>query len=211
MQSDGRRESHPYIIGHGAEFDKSLRVSMSICFIQNQLNSIYQSLSTSPNTSIFLPSSHKHVPTQLENISAFSEDLPTLLLENQVNTPISSYVRRKTPQTSPISPTFPRYIFNEQSRENISSLSSSTMPFMLPTLPSIHSDVSPPFSAPSDAGSDWESSTHNSPFLLSDSLPEIMELEVGPLARRSHHTGFRLSAPYRADMEHHRSREISPV
>jgi len=187
--SDGRRESLPYIAGHGVESERPLRP-----------------LSTSPK-SCSLSSSGRHVPPQLENISGYSEELSHFPLENQADTPISSYVRRKTPQTSPISPTFPRYIFHEQTREHTPISSPSTMPFLLPTLPSIHSDVT--FSVPSsDAGSDRGSSARSSPFLASNSLPEIMEVE--PLPR---HTGLRLSAPHRVETEHqhHHSRHVSPV
>jgi hypothetical protein len=152
----------------------------------------------------------RHIPPQLENVPAYEEDPLAFYSENKADTPISSYVRRKTPQTSPISPAFPRYFFHEEKDENLSIPSPSMMPFLLPTLPSIHPKDITPFSTPfSDAGSDRESSTGNSPSLPSESLPETMEVE--PPHPRSHHTGLRLSAPHRLDIEHHQSRHVSPV
>jgi hypothetical protein len=117
------------------------------------------------------------------------------------NTPISTYVRRKTPGTSPTSPTFSR-------DAGYQSSAGSPMPFTLPTLPplfpqSASSDV---FPLTPDSDSELLSSEHNSPIYQSKRLPDI--LEVGTFTRRPrHHTGVRLSTPpSSADLREHHPR-----
>lgn len=60
-----------------------------------------------------------------------NNQLSVQLYEVPANTPISTYVRRKTPGLSPTSPTFPRDVKGDISPAH------PLMPFALPTLPSI--------------------------------------------------------------------------
>ncbi|TFK76085.1 hypothetical protein BDN72DRAFT_365827 [Pluteus cervinus] len=78
----------------------------------------FSSYSSSPRLASKMPRRHK---LSIRLYGSASE-LPA-------NTPISTYVRRKTPGTSPTSPTFPH-----GSRDGTSP-SNSPMPFSLPTLP----------------------------------------------------------------------------
>lgn len=143
----------------------------------------------------------------LESIPIYSDDLaPSFDLK--ADTPISSYVRRKTPQSSPISPTFPRYAIHSTKHKSSATSSPPTVPILLPTLPTIYSDSVTSFSLPSsDAGSERGSSARSSPFHSSNPLPEILERQS---PRR--HTGLRLSAPQSVDLsEHQRNHHIPPV
>ncbi|THV03275.1 hypothetical protein K435DRAFT_291875 [Dendrothele bispora CBS 962.96] len=101
------------------------------------------------------------------------------------NTPISSYVRRKTPGASPTSPTFPRDIIEESPR-----------PFVLPTLPPFLPQSSGSDSFPVTPNSDLDSSSGRiSPDVVKP-LPDTAE--AGILSRRSRvPTGIRISTPPR--------------
>ncbi|KAJ3995201.1 hypothetical protein F5050DRAFT_1808916 [Lentinula boryana] len=124
----------------------------------------------------------------LVNVLGSSPDL-------SANTPISSYVRRKTPGTSPSSPSFPRE--TDDSRE-------LSKPFTIPTLPSFL-----PLSA---RGEKTFSSSPNSDFDDSSSLSNygLKQTELDVMSRRSRlHTGIRIStAPKITDVGergvHHR-------
>ncbi|KAF5370120.1 hypothetical protein D9758_001223 [Tetrapyrgos nigripes] len=100
------------------------------------------------------------------------------------NTPISSYVRRKTPVASPTSPTFPREVIEESPR-----------PFVLPTLPPFlpQSSGSDSFPVTPNSDIDGPSTGRISPDVVSDPA------EAGILSRRSRiHTGIRISTPPRS-------------
>ncbi|ESK97417.1 hypothetical protein Moror_17596 [Moniliophthora roreri MCA 2997] len=120
------------------------------------------------------------------NVFGSSTDLPA-------NTPISSYVRRKTPMASPTSPTFSR----NGSEEVIPAY---PMPFTLPTLPaflpgSANSESFPitPDSELEDFSSTRMSPKH-SPKLLSDDVEIKQHL---PRSTRLH-TGIRISTSPRS-------------
>lgn len=175
-------------------------------FALEVLNERLQSLSTSPPP-LSMAAGRRRVLPWLESISVYPDDL-TPSFDNKVNTPISSYVRRKTPQSSPISPTFPRYTAHGTNHQSSVPPSPPTLPISLPTLPTIYSDSVTSFSlSSSDAGSERGSSTRSSPFYPVNPLPDITEKESV-----HRHTGLRLSAPYRADFsQHHRNHHIPPV
>ncbi|KAJ3723174.1 hypothetical protein C8R42DRAFT_720313 [Lentinula raphanica] len=110
----------------------------------------------------------------LVNVYGSSPDL-------SANTPISSYVRRKTPGTSPSSPSFPRE--STESRE-------LSKPFTIPTLPSFLplSARSEPISASPKSGVSDSSSS----LALANLGLKQMELDI--MSRRSRlHTGIRIS------------------
>ncbi|KAJ3864901.1 hypothetical protein EV359DRAFT_81014 [Lentinula novae-zelandiae] len=101
------------------------------------------------------------------------------------NTPISSYVRRKTPGTSPSSPSFPRDF--GQARE-------FSKPFIMPTLPSFL-----PASACKEAFSLTPNLEMDNPSVPPQShhgFMEFSDVELNTMSRRSHfHTGIRISTP----------------
>ncbi|KAK7470839.1 hypothetical protein VKT23_002256 [Stygiomarasmius scandens] len=132
--------------------------------------------STSPRPPSSSPRIRKRLGNKLTvNVFGSSTDL-------SANTPISSYVRRKTPGASPTSPTFPRDVVEESPR-----------PFVLPTLPSFLPQSSGSDSFPVTPNSDVDSSGRISP----DVVKPFSE-EVGILSRRSRiHTGIRISTPPR--------------
>ncbi|KAJ7638657.1 hypothetical protein FB45DRAFT_407915 [Roridomyces roridus] len=105
------------------------------------------------------------------------------------NTPISTYVRRKTPGASPTSPTF--------SREALDSPSASPMPFSIPTLPSLLPRSASSESFPLTPNSDL-ASERCSPSYPSKPLPDVVE--AGTFLHRGFHTGVRISSPPRSDV-----------
>ncbi|KAG6890907.1 hypothetical protein C0995_000864 [Termitomyces sp. Mi166 len=105
------------------------------------------------------------------------------------NTPISSYVRRKTPGASPTSPTFPH--------ESRDSLPISPMPMTVPTLPA--------FWPNSSSGSFPTTKGTESPTLESYSLSDIAKNHRR--GRRS--VGTRISTPSSADLTSHYPRRRS--
>ena len=104
------------------------------------------------------------------------------------NTPISTYVRRKTPGASPTSPTFPREALD----------SPSASPMSIPTLPSLFPRSASSESFPLTPNSDVEHlpSGQSSPNYSSKPLPDV--LEAGTFLLRGHHTGVRISSPPRS-------------
>ena len=138
----------------------------------------------------------------LEGIHSNAEEIPSF--DYEAATPISSYVRRKTPQASPISPSSPQYALQDSKNRTLTS-SSVTMPFIVPTLPSM-SGTLPSLSAAADSAC----SVHTSPYSSYRTLPEIKETEMIH-CRPRHYTGTQLSAPHRAELLDHRSRQIVPV
>ncbi|KAF8974398.1 hypothetical protein BDZ97DRAFT_19252 [Flammula alnicola] len=125
------------------------------------------------------------------NIYGSSSDLAA-------DTPISTYVRRKTPGTSPTSPTFNRDSGYESS-------SPDTMPFSIPSLPVL---------LPHSASSDSFPNTPTSDADMADSSPAI---RVEPLVDSSEgtdyyrfirrRTGTRISTPPRSsEVRNHHSR-----
>ncbi|KAF7331943.1 hypothetical protein MKEN_00074600 [Mycena kentingensis (nom. inval.)] len=99
------------------------------------------------------------------------------------NTPISSYVRRKTPGASPTSPSFPR--------DNLDySPSGSPMPFLIPTLPSLlpHSSSSDSFPITPNSDIELSPSARSSPNPTSKALPDDERIYL-------HRTGVRISSP----------------
>ncbi|KAF8897358.1 hypothetical protein BD779DRAFT_369631 [Infundibulicybe gibba] len=108
------------------------------------------------------------------------------------NTPISIYVRRKTPGTSPTSPTFPREL-------RCDSPGDQARPFTLPTLPPLF---------PQSPSSDSFPITPNSDTDLHplDGVPSFNKLDVldGFTRRSRRHTGIRISSPsHSADLGDH--------
>ncbi|KAJ7179294.1 hypothetical protein C8R46DRAFT_1073281 [Mycena filopes] len=155
--------------------------------------------STSPHPPSSPRTRKRHGNNLTVNVYGSSSDL-------SANTPISTYVRRKTPGASPTSPTFPR--------EAQDSPSSSPMPFSIPTLPSLFPRSASSDSFPLTPNSDVEhiSSEHSSPNYSSKLLPDVIEPGTF-LHHRGHHTGVRISSPPRsADLtaggRHPRSRAV---
>ncbi|KAJ7068109.1 hypothetical protein C8F01DRAFT_591093 [Mycena amicta] len=102
------------------------------------------------------------------------------------NTPISSYVRRKTPGASPTSPSFPR-------EPQDYSPSASPMPFSIPTLPPLFPRSASSDSFPLTPNSDIEHlpSTNSSPNPANKPLPDEERIYL----HRTYHTGVRISSP----------------
>ncbi|KAJ4472306.1 hypothetical protein J3R30DRAFT_3709761 [Lentinula aciculospora] len=123
------------------------------------------------------PRLRKRAPNKLAvNVFGSSPDL-------SANTPISSYVRRKTPGTSPLLPSFPRE--SDDSRE-------FSKPFIIPALPSFLPPSAPsePFSFSSRSGLEDSSSPPSSKF----GLEPFPERELDTMSRSSRlHTGIRIS------------------
>lgn len=166
------------------------------------MQSSSSSSSRSPRGSPFT-GGRRRLPPPLEGIPSHSDEIPSSF-DHKANTPISSYVRRKTPQASPISPSFPQYTFQESTDRTVAS-TSVAMPFTLPTLPSMGETLSS-----LSASASRVSSTHSSPYGSAHALPEIQEAE--PTRRRPRrYTGTRLSAPHRVELSDYRSRHIAPV
>ncbi|KAH8834112.1 hypothetical protein DL96DRAFT_1703741 [Flagelloscypha sp. PMI_526] len=129
------------------------------------------------------------------------------------NTPISSYVRRKTPGGSPTGSIFSSHSSNSSSRNESPSHSPSLMPFSIPTLPTLiprspNSDVNFPLTPdatvdnmdgimqtpPAVNGKGATNQFQDSPSLrLTKPLPEMSD---APFIRRSFHSGsLRLATP----------------
>ncbi|KAJ7507593.1 hypothetical protein B0H11DRAFT_131652 [Mycena galericulata] len=139
--------------------------------------------STSPHPPSSPRARKRHGNNLSVNVYGSNSDL-------SANTPISTYVRRKTPGASPTSPTFPR--------EALDSPSDSPMPFSIPMLPSLFPRSASSESFPLTPNSDVEhlSSEHSSPNYLSKQLPDVVE--AGTFLHRGHHTGVRISSPPRS-------------
>ncbi|KII95346.1 hypothetical protein PLICRDRAFT_170010 [Plicaturopsis crispa FD-325 SS-3] len=125
---------------------------------------------------------------------------------DSLSTPISSYVRRKTPQASPTTPNFPHNAQNSSDALFVPSI--PTLPTLLPrssspALPMNSAmDVERPRSRPG--------SIRGSPLVSSNGLPEISESE--PLAHHAYlHTGVRISGAPRSDVQEHYRRFVSPM
>jgi hypothetical protein len=111
------------------------------------------------------------------NVFGSSSDL-------SANTPISSFVRRKTPGVSPTSPTF---------LAESPTASPSTMPFSLPTLPPFFPQSASSDSFPVTPNSDiGDFPARNSPDCKSTLLPDAHDTG---LVRRPRRTGIRISTP----------------
>lgn len=125
---------------------------------------------TSPTSSLRARRSRNRLTV---NVYGSASDLPAY-------TPISSYVRRKTPGASPTSPTFPRHVGYE------------SVDITLPMVPSFPSSASTDSSFPKTP----QSETIPSPRLPEKSLiiTEIDEIR-SPKSYRRWHTGVRLSTP----------------
>ncbi|KIK65448.1 hypothetical protein GYMLUDRAFT_354355 [Collybiopsis luxurians FD-317 M1] len=133
-----------------------------------------RSSSCSPTLRSSSPRMRKRAQSKLVvNVFGSSTDL-------SANTPISTYVRRKTPGTSPSSPSFPRE--SDDSRE-------FSKPFLIPTLPAfLPSTVT---NSASKSELDHSSSERTSP--LPDLKP-FADMDLDILSRRSHlRTGIRIS------------------
>ena len=161
-----------------------------------QPSSSSSSLSRSPRGSP-LNGARRRLPP-LEGIHSNAEEIPSF--DYEADTPISSYVRRKTPQASPISPSSPQYTLQDSR-----SRTSVTMPFIVPTLPSMNGTL-PSLSAVADRAC----LVHTSPYSSYRTLPEIKETEMIH-CRSRHYIGTQLSAPHRAELLDHRSRQVVPV
>ncbi|KAF9483998.1 hypothetical protein BDN70DRAFT_928790 [Pholiota conissans] len=108
------------------------------------------------------------------------------------DTPISTYVRRKTPGTSPTSPTFSRDSGYESS-------SPEQMPFTIPTLPVLfpHSASSESFPYTPSSDLDMSDSRSSSPTIAVKSLSDIIDGTDYYRFVRSRRIGTRISAPSR--------------
>ncbi|KAJ7276238.1 hypothetical protein B0H12DRAFT_1227410 [Mycena haematopus] len=150
--------------------------------------------STSPRPPSSPRARKRHGNNLTVNVYGSSGDL-------SATTPISTYVRRKTPGASPTSPIFPR--------DAQESPSASPMPFSIPTLPSLFPRSASSESFPLTPNSDLDGtpSERSSPNYPSKPLPDIIEYH------RSYHTGVRISSPPRtaeltASGRHPRSRAV---
>ncbi|KAF7301423.1 hypothetical protein MIND_00707600 [Mycena indigotica] len=137
---------------------------------------IVRAYSTSPHPPSSPRARRRHGNKLTVNVFGSNSDLAA-------NTPISSYVRRKTPGASPTSPTFPREALDY-------SPSSSPMPFSIPTLPTLFPRSASSESFPLTPNSDI-SSTNNSPNPVTKPLPDEERLYF----HRTYHTGVRISSP----------------
>ncbi|KAE9410270.1 hypothetical protein BT96DRAFT_952930 [Gymnopus androsaceus JB14] len=100
-------------------------------------------------------------------------------------TPISTYVRRKTPGTSPSSPSFPRE--SDDSRE-------FSKPFTIPTLPPFLPRSASSDSFPLIPKSEIDIDNPSSSPLYG--LKRLPDMDIDILSRRSRlHTGIRISTP----------------
>jgi hypothetical protein len=164
------------------------------------LNKPIRSYSTSPRPSPSLRLSRKRFHNNLSvNVYDSTTDL-------SANMPISSYVRRKTPQSSPISPSF-------SGDGSFDSPAMSPMPFTLPTLPPLFCHMSTSsYSFPPTPSTDTHTmcSDNISPSHHPKPLPEFSEERF---IRRSYRHGVRISTPPRsADLsENYRRRHIGEI
>ncbi|KAF8826564.1 hypothetical protein HHX47_DHR5000426 [Lentinula edodes] len=156
----------------------------------------------SPYSSTFVGSS-EHVETSIPDdpfrYQLGGEAVYPLIPLPLLQTPmvyLNDYVRRKTPGTSPSSPSFPRDF--GQARE-------FSKPFIMPTLPSFL-----PASARKEAFSLTQNLEMDNPSVPPQSHPGFMEfsdVELDTMSRRSHfHTGIRISTPL--TVTDHSEREI---
>ncbi|KXN86348.1 hypothetical protein AN958_10210 [Leucoagaricus sp. SymC.cos] len=123
------------------------------------------------------------------NVYGSTSDLPAY-------TPISSYLRRKTPGASPTSPTFPRHVTYE------------SVDITLPIIPSFPNSASTDSSFPKTPQSDITSSPR-----LSD-MAKIVTETTEVKSTRSHrkwHTGVRISTPpYSTGIDDFNRRRLVP-
>ncbi|KAH9951772.1 hypothetical protein B0H21DRAFT_190877 [Amylocystis lapponica] len=116
------------------------------------------------------------------------------------NTPISTFVRRKTPQSSPASPTFPHRMKNR-------SISPSA-PVSIPTVPLVF----PPQSRyPSSDSDDDDTPLASAPLSRFHTFPRHT-IKVSPPLPQYDSSGVRISAFARPrDMESQHQLHITPV
>ncbi|TFK29302.1 hypothetical protein FA15DRAFT_610416 [Coprinopsis marcescibilis] len=142
------------------------------------------------------PRTRRHRNPLCLNIYGSTSDLPA-------NMPISTYVRRKTPATTPTSPTFPRETGGD-------STSDIPMPLTIPVLPS----ALLPNSASSESfpltPNDFDASfpEHTTP------LPELKQPHIWDLTesgRYSHFTGVRISNASRCSLNEQHIRRTTLV
>lgn len=118
------------------------------------------------------------------------------------DTPISTYVRRKTPGTSPTSPTF-------SGDSGYESSSPEQMPFSIPSLPLLlpHSASSDSFPHTPASDIDMSDSSSSSPVLPAKSLAEITDGVDYYRFIRSRRIGTRISNPPRVkELKNHHPR-----
>ncbi|KAJ7228829.1 hypothetical protein GGX14DRAFT_615385 [Mycena pura] len=155
--------------------------------------------STSPHPPSSPRARKRHGKNLIVNVYGSNPDLPA-------NTPISSYVRRKTPGASPTSPTFPRDRDRDRDTQEYSP-SASPMPFSIPTLPALFPRSASSDSFPLTPNSDIDHLHLDSPNSASKPLPDVAEERT--YLHRGYHTGVRISAPpTSADARHPRSRAV---
>jgi len=109
------------------------------------------------------------------------------------NTPISTYVRRKTPSISSISPTSPTFPRDNYSPDT-DSPTACPMPFSLPTLPSLFPKSMDTYSFPPTPESDIHQPTSEPKSCHAKFLPEISEVET--YNHRFYYTNVRISTPH---------------
>jgi hypothetical protein len=113
------------------------------------------------------------------------------------DTPISTYVRRKTPGTSPTSPTFTR----DSGYESSSSL--TAMPFSIPSLPVLLTNSSSPEAVPSTPASDSELEDPVQTSFKSG-VKRISKSKIGNCRIVRRPTGVRISVPpYPTNLREH--------
>ncbi|PPQ74909.1 hypothetical protein CVT26_011404 [Gymnopilus dilepis] len=126
------------------------------------------------------------------------------------NTPISTYVRRRTPGTSPTSPTF-----NLSDSGYESSAPTPPMPFSIPSLPMLlpHSASSESFpDTPASDSSMAEDPPHLSSTNISNTADDSEGVDYYRFIRRR--TGTRISAPPRpnpVNKRHSRKKQIADL
>ncbi|GLB33628.1 hypothetical protein LshimejAT787_0105120 [Lyophyllum shimeji] len=162
--------------------------SVSSCSLDRDRSPL-RAISSSPRAASSPRLSRRSTNKLSVNVYGSTSDLPA-------NTPISSYVRRKTPGASPTSPTFPY-----ESRD-----SPPPMPVLVPTLPSFW-----PNSANSDSfpvtPNDAESISYDKDYSFGDATKSRSH-------RHRRHAGIRISTPPQsADLTAHypRRRSLAPV
>ncbi|KAF9452045.1 hypothetical protein P691DRAFT_785406 [Macrolepiota fuliginosa MF-IS2] len=126
------------------------------------------------------------------NVYGSTSDLPAY-------TPISSYVRRKTPGASPTSPTFPRLVTYE------------SVDITLPIVPSFPNSASTDSSFPRTPQSATGASS-SSPRLSDKALIVTETTEIrSPIGHRRWHTGVRISTPpFSAGLDDTNRRRLIP-
>ncbi|KAF9469064.1 hypothetical protein BDZ94DRAFT_1245278 [Collybia nuda] len=150
--------------------------------------------STSPRTTSSPRLSRRSLNKLSVNIYGSVSDLAA-------NTPISTYVRRKTPGASPTSPTFPHEGRNYTRSESPMPVAVPTLPALLPSSENLETLPITP--------SDSESVPDEVDSRIYSERPSVDAPQGGNRSRRSHHAGTRISTPPRSELATHYPRRPS--